>query len=76
MFNSDGLIDTIKRQPFRTARVILSSGEAFTLTHPEQLVVTDMDDVIIMTPGERPGRVRWRLVGLDHIQSVELAESA
>jgi hypothetical protein len=71
MYNAEGLIQALGGRPFSPVDLQLSTGELIMLSHPDQAVVADTDAVMAFRAGRREGTVSWRLIGLDHVVSVQ-----
>jgi hypothetical protein len=63
--NSDGLKKLLAVRPFEALEVELSSGQVFTIKHPENVIVTK--NTLVVTEPERD-IVQW--VSLIHIVAV------
>lgn len=72
----DDLVRLKKHEPFKAVVLMLSSGEVVAVSRSKQLLVTDTDGVIVTSPGQQPGRMSWRLLGLDDIDAAETIELA
>jgi len=76
MYDAEELIKVLNQKPFTPLVLLVSTGETFAISHPEQAIVTSTDGVIITSPSKRPGRHDWHLIGLDHVVGVQVCEAA
>ncbi len=67
MYNADDLISALEEKPFVPLVLRISTGEEFEIRHPELVIVTDADTLMIATPSDRQRRHRVRHIGLDHL---------
>jgi hypothetical protein len=62
--------DLLRQQPFRPFRVVMSSGEAYEVRHPEMAMLTRT--AVIVGVGERRGFPEaHRTLSLLHVTAVE-----
>lgn len=40
MFNAKDIADRVRERPFRAFRIVMSSGESVTVSHPEQILIS------------------------------------
>ena len=66
--------ELLRQQPFRPFRLVMSSGEAYDIRHPEMAFLTRAE--IIIGLGERGGiPSRHRTVSLLHVTAAEPIDS-
>jgi hypothetical protein len=67
MYNANELLDVLGQRPFRPIRLELSSGERIDITHPDGVIVTEHDALVIVRRRD-DGRASLEYVGLDHVR--------
>ena len=63
--------DLLRQQPFRPFRVVMSSGEAYEVRHPEMAWVTHNDIFVGVNLAEGGLPVEARICPLLHVATVE-----
>ncbi len=72
---AEALRDWMQRRPFEPFRIMMSSGDAYEIRHPEMAFLTRAE--IIIGLGERGGiPSRHRTVSLLHVTAAEPIDSS
>ena len=69
----DDLISVLEEKPSVPLVLRITTGEVFEIRHPELVIITDADTLLIATPSDRQRRHRVRHIGLDDL--VEFASA-
>jgi len=71
---ADSLLPYVRSQPFRPFRIVMNSGKAYEVRHPETIAVGQ--DVCLYYYRPQPGAPfeRWESVSLLLVQNVEHLE--
>ena len=64
--------DLLKHQPFKPFRLIMSSGEAYEVRHPEKAWLTGSDILVGIDQTEDGVPAEYRICSLLHVTAVEL----
>jgi hypothetical protein len=56
MLTAKEVLDRVKREPFIPFRIVMSSGEAYEIRHPE-LVMVGRREIIVGTPAQDDPRI-------------------
>jgi len=76
MYDAEDLMKVLKRSPFEPFTLKISTGETYSITHPEQAILTSRDGIILTSPSEKPGLHDWDIIGLDHVVGIQISETA
>lgn len=63
--------ELLTRRPFEPFRLIMSSGEAYEVRHPEMAFLTRSDMLVGLDPGKDNVPARFRICPLLHVATVE-----
>jgi hypothetical protein len=69
--NQETIKEQLKKQPFVPFKVVLSTGEAFEIRHPEFVIVTKFGMIVAY-----PDSPRLSICSLLHIANIETATAA
>ncbi|MFL5245406.1 MAG: hypothetical protein ACJ8FY_25195 [Gemmataceae bacterium] len=63
--------ELLTQRPFRPFRLVMSSGQAYEVRHPEMAMLTRTDIVVGVGETEEGVRAEFRICSLLHVASVE-----
>jgi hypothetical protein len=68
--------DLLKERPFRPFRVVMSSGQAYEVRHPEMAFVTRSDLIVGIDIEEDDVPSRFKICSLLHVTAIEPLETS
>jgi hypothetical protein len=68
--------DLLTRRPFKPFRIVMSSGQAYEIPHPEMAMLTQSDLVVGIKETRHGVPKEFRICSLLHITSVEPVASS
>ena len=63
--------ELLAQRPFRPFRLVMSSGQAYEVRHPEMAILTRTDMLVGVEPGEDDIPAEFRICSLLHVTTVE-----
>jgi hypothetical protein len=63
--------DLLRRQPFRPFRLIISSGQAYEVRHPEMAMLTRTDMLVGVDVEDDGVPAEFKICSLPHVTAVE-----
>ena len=67
--------ELLRQQPFRPFRLVMSSGEAYEVRHPEMAIVTKTE-IVVALPDADGIPTRLQLVSTLHVTALEPLNTA
>lgn len=68
--------DLLSERPFKAFRLVMSSGQAYEVRHPEMALLTASDLLVGLDADKEGVPARFRICSLLHVSSIEPLESS